>query len=292
MSSLLDVLAGSSTVARVGIILLLAAAAHFLVRLIRWSAERIILAEPVSRTKMVERRPKVATLTTIVVSALTFTIYFSGIGLVLAELGVNLTAYVASASVIGLAVGFGSQGFVQDVVVGLTLIFSDVLNVGDMVDLSGQTGRVQRVGLRFTTLTNFLDQSVNVPNRNIAQINRYRRGYVRAYVDVQLPDGEDETELPDMVMQLANGMRSQFPAIILDEPESMGVRSTADGSWKYVRIKFKLWPGQGALIENTFRQRVLTAMRGRHADYADWMVAVTYRARDARPASDVAQLRS
>lgn len=288
MSPFLNLFTDISTPVRIASILLLAVAAHFTVKLIRWIGERLILHEPVDRSKLVQKRPKVATLTTIIVSALTFAIYFTAIGFILRELGVNLTTYVASASVIGLAVGFGLQGFVQDVVVGLTLIFTDVLNVGDMVDLSGQTGRVQRVGLRFTTLTNFLEQSVNVPNRNITQINRYRRGYVRAYVDVQVPAGTDAKGIMDHVTQLGRGMRDQYPAIILSDPEPMAVRPAENPSWEFVRIKFKLWPGQGALIETAFRQRVLHAMKGMDAAYADWMITVTYRARERRPPSNVA----
>jgi Ca2+/Na+ antiporter len=67
------------------------------------------------------------------VSAVIFSIYFFGFGLVLQELGVNLTAYLASATVIGLAISFGSKGLVQDIVIGLTLIFSDAMEVGDLV---------------------------------------------------------------------------------------------------------------------------------------------------------------
>lgn len=279
MRNLFELVSSSSTLLRIVAILMLAVAAHLAVRLVRWIGERMILHEPVDRSKLLRRRPKVATLTTIFVSALTFTIYFAAIGVVLRELDVNLTTYIASASVIGLAVGFGSQGFVQDIVVGLTLIFSDVLNVGDMVDVSGQTGRVERVGLRFTTINNFLQQSVNVPNRSITQINRYRRGYVRAFVDVQIPPQADPSTIRNEIERLAIGMREQFPDIILSDPEPLGVRSVERGSWQYVRIKFRLWPGQGALIEAGYKQRVLNALKARHADYADWMVTVTYRGR-------------
>lgn len=279
MQQLFEFVFGSSTPLRIVGIVLLAAATHLVVRLIRWAGERMILHEPVDRTKLLRRRPEVATLTTIIVSAVTFTIYFAAIGFVLDELGVSLTTYVASASVIGLAVGFGLQGFVQDVVVGLTLIFSDVLNVGDVVDISGQTGRVERVGLRFTTLANYLEQSVNIPNRNITQINRYRRGYVRAYVDVQIPAGAEPTAIEEQVKRIARGMREQFPAVVLSDPEPMGVRTAEYGAWQFVRLKLKIWPGQGGLIETGFRQRVLAALKADYPDYADWMVSVTYRAR-------------
>lgn len=267
-----------SPVLRVLAIVGLALLAHALVRGIKYVGEWLLTPKDEQRDAMWQRYPKVATIITIVVSALTFVIYFAALGFILDEMGISLTAYIASASVIGLAVGFGSQGLVQDVVIGLTLIFSDVLNVGEMVDISGQTGRVQKIGLRFTRLVNLLDQQVHIPNRNIAQINRYRNGYIRAYVDLQLPDDAEADRVLDTVTPLARGMHAQYSAVVLTEPEIMGVQTAEPGGWRYLRIKFRLWPGQGALIETSFRQRALAALKRLHEDYADWMITVTYRA--------------
>lgn len=264
---------------RVLAIALLAMLAHILVRLVRRGGEWILTPGSGSdRDAAWREHPRLVTVTTVVVSALTFAIYFAAIGFILSELGISLTAYIASASVIGLAVGFGSQGLVQDVVIGLTLIFSDVLNVGEMVDISGQTGRVERIGLRFTTLVNLLNQRVHIPNRNISQINRYHDGHVRAYVDVQLPEDEDAAQLTETVMPIARGMHTQYGGIILTEPEALGIQQALPGTWRYLRIKFRLWPGQGALIETSFKQRILAALKKIDADYADWMVTITYRA--------------
>ena len=78
---------------------------------------------------------KARTIVSIAGSVAVFAVYFGALGMVLKEFGVSLTAYLASASIIGLALGFGSQGLVQDVVTGLTLVFSNLLDVGDMVGL-------------------------------------------------------------------------------------------------------------------------------------------------------------
>ncbi len=278
MTELLEPNADWPPIARIAAILVAAIAIHLVVKLIRWASERFITHGPTDRQELWRKYPRFATLTTIIVSALTFGIYFVAVGFMLGVLGLDLTAYVASASVIGLAVGFGLQGFVQDVVVGLSLIFSDVLNVGDVVDISGQTGRVQQIGLRFTTIVNLFDQRVSIPNRNIALISQYRKGYVRAYVDVQIPDDMNHDQASELLLGLAAGMRQQFRLIIISDPEMMGIRDAESGGWRYLRIKFRIWPGQGSLIETTFKQRVVAAMRKHQPDYADWMVAVTYRA--------------
>jgi moderate conductance mechanosensitive channel len=223
------------------------------------------------------RRPKVATITTLVVSAATFAIYFAAFGLILDAFAISLTAYFASATVIALAVGFGSQGLVQDVVIGVTLVFSDAFNVGDVVEISGQVGRVDRIGLRFTTLVNFQGQTVYIPNRNIGIIGRFRRGAIRAYVDIQLTEGAAEDEVRRTVQRIADGLRAQQPAVLVTPPEVIGPFDAAPGDWRYLRVKFRVWPGQGAFIENAFRQRVLAALRRLDPEYADWMLTVTYR---------------
>ncbi len=265
---------------RIALIAVLAVTAHLLVLGVRKAGAWILDPGMRNRSELAKRRPKLASIITLVVSSLTFLIYFGGFGIILGELGISLTAYFASATVIGLAVGFGSQGLVQDIVIGLTLIFSDVIDVGDVADIGGQTGRVESIGLRFTVLRTLVEQKVFVPNRNVVQINRYRHGYVRAYVDVQVPEGVVPEELESELAGLALAFRSQHPDIVLFPPEISPAREVEGGAWSYVRIKFKIWPGQGPLIETIFRQRALASLRRRASDYADWMMVVTYRARD------------
>jgi small conductance mechanosensitive channel len=204
-------------------------------------------------------------------------IYFLAVGLILKEFNVSLKAYLASASVIGLAIGFGSQGLVQDVVTGLTLIFSETLNIEDLVEISGQTGKVESIGLRFTTLINLHGQKIHIPNRTIGIIGRFRNGYIRAYVDIQFTDKTDEKMVVSEVVSIADGMKSQYSSIILKEPVNLGIRTAEKGNWRYLRMKFRLWPGQGHLIEGPFRQRLISAMKRLDPEYADWMVAVVYK---------------
>ncbi|MDX1567592.1 MAG: mechanosensitive ion channel [Longimicrobiales bacterium] len=279
MESLLEWVRGWTLGSRVAVIVVLAVLAHLFVLTARKVGEWLLARDAGGRDSLARRRPKVASLVTLLVSTVTFVVYFGAVGLILSELGVSMTTYFASATVIGLAIGFGSQGLVQDIVIGLTLIFSDALDVGDVADIGGQTGRVESIGLRFTVLRTLVDQQVFVPNRNVGQINRYRKGYVRVYVDTQLPEGVPLEELQSEIEEIAGGMHSQHPDIVLTRPETLGIKTTEPGGWTYLRLKFRIWPGQGPLIEGPFRQRVLATVRRRVTEYADWMVVVTYRAR-------------
>ena len=274
----------SSAGMRILIIVAMAVAAHIIVKLVRHISEWILLPDHAKNGPfgIVTGKPKFVTVARLTVSAVTFVIYFVALGLFLQELGVNLTAYLASASVVGLAISFGSQGLVQDIVMGLTLIFWDAMDVNDMVEISGSSptviGRVEEIGMRFTKLINFYNQTVYIPNRTIGNVSRFPHGGVDAYADPQIPDGADPQEVARIVKGIAVGMWDQFGAIILGEPAVGREEEAQGGSWKYVRVHFKIWPGQGSLIENTFRQELVKALKVLDPKYSDWQVPVTYRA--------------
>lgn len=266
---------------RVLVILGVAALLHVLVLALRRAGEWVVTPDSspdVARELLTRRRPKTATVTTLAVSATTFAIYYFAFGFVVSELQLfDPRVYFASATVIGLAVGFGSQGLVQDVVIGVTLIFSDAFNVGDVVEISGQVGRVEKVGLRFTTLSNFIGQTVYIPNRNIGLIARFRRGAVRAFIDIQVTGRMDVDELVDRVSRVMRGVRAQQPAILLTEPEVLGPFAAEPGDWQFIRVKLRVWPGQAAFLEGPLRQRLLAALRSLDPDYADWMATLSFR---------------
>ena len=276
----------SSTTTRLLLIIGLAILAHVLVKIVRHISEWLIHKNQAQENPLgfVTQQPKFVTLTRLIVSGLTFVIYFFALGLILQEFGVNLTAYLASASVVGLAISFGSQGLVQDVVIGLMLIFSDAIEAGELVEVTGATtviGRVEEIGLRFTRLINFYSQEVFVPNRTIANVSRFPHGGIYAYADIQLPAGADHSKAILTITNVARGMWRQFGAIILSEPVIGPVETAEGGGWNFVRVHFKIWPGQGSLIETTFRQQMVSAMKAFAANYADWQVPVTYRAMTA-----------
>ncbi len=273
----------SSTETRLILIVVLTVAMHLLVKAIRHLSEWIIWKSHRQKSPLgfMTQRPKFITVTRLIVSGITFGIYFFALGLALQELGVNLTAYLASASVVGLAISFGSQGLVQDIVIGLTLIFWDAMDVGDLVEISGTIiviGRVEEIGLRFTKLTNSYNQQVFVPNRTIANVSRFPHGGVDANADVWIPAGADPQKVVEIVEGVARGIWTEFDAIILDEPVIGDVETSSAGGWSFLRVQFKIWPGQGGLIETTFRQQMVRALKAFDPAYADWQIPVTYRA--------------
>ncbi len=276
----------SSTEVRLFLILGLVIFVHLAVKIIRDKSEWLILKRKSNQKKYPRifraRQPKFVTVIRLIVNSIIFVIYFFACGLILQEMGVNLTAYLAGASIIGLAISFGLQGLVQDIVSGMTLIFCDAMDVGDMVEIASANtiviGRVEEIGLRFTKLVNFLNQKVLIPNRNIGTVSRFSPGGVDAYGNVKIPAGADPHKVVQIVSDEAKGMWEQFGAIILSAPVIGGVEKAQGGGWSFFRIHFRILPGQGDLIETTFRQRIVSAMKAFDPNYAEWQVPVTYRA--------------
>lgn len=248
----------------------LAVATHLVVILVRQVAQRAFLSQQVSRHQKLR---SIATLTT---SALVFTLYFLAVGFILREFGVSLTAYLASASVVGLAIGFGSQGIVQDVVTGLTFIFSDLVDVGDLVEISGQTGIVKAITMRFVELGNAMGATVFIPNRTINNVINYPRGYVRCIVDITLRgDDASRDAIEATALRLMSQVQQQFPGIQMREPSSEG-RIKFDAGKEILRIKFRIWPNREKPIETTYYQELISELKQIVPDYQPWMVSISY----------------
>lgn len=245
-------------------------AVHSLVVVLRRASRAILMRENNRRYR------KLRSVATLATSVAMFVLYFLAIGLILREFGVSLTAYLASASVLGLAIGFGSQGVVQDVVTGLTFIFSDLVDVGDLVEISGQTGIVRSISMRFVELQNALGASVFIPNRTINNVINYPRGYVRCIADVTLRgDDDSKRAAEEIALLIMKATHEQYAGILMTEPSNEGRLVLGSGK-EILRIKFRIWPNRGQPIENSFVQELTAELKHRDPDYQPWMISVTY----------------
>ena len=255
---------------RLLVVILLAVGAH----LVAIMARKLLLQFSLMLGK--SRVPKLQTIIHLLSGVFIFSVYFYAFGLVLLEFGVSLTAYLATASVIGLAVGFGSQNIVQDVISGLTVILSDLIEIGDMVEIAGQTGIVRSVGMRFTVLQNSMGAVVYIPNRTLTSLISYPRGYIRCLVDVELTgDADTDAAIESVISAVTENLVEQFPSVMRAPFQLEGRRTTSTGKTFY-RIKFRIWPGRGSLIETSYRQELLARIRRLPADFTDGMVSVSY----------------
>lgn len=142
---------------------------------------RIKLKGPIRKEERRER-----TLLKLLENALTYVVYFTAIIAVLDEFNVDVKGLLAGAGVLGLAVGFGAQSLVKDVISGFFILFEDQFSVGDYVKIGSSEGMVEEIGLRTTKIKNFTGEVFILPNGSIAQVVNYSLKNSLAIVDVTI----------------------------------------------------------------------------------------------------------
>lgn len=183
-----------------------------------------------------------------------------GTGLVLAleQLGFDLTAVIAGAGVVGLAIGFGAQELVKDVIAGFFLIFDEVIEAGDWIDVDKVSGEVQEVGLRVTKVRSFDGRLWYVPNGQIQVVGNASREWMRAVVVVGLAYEQDVARGMKALTEVGEAWAAQNAETVLEPPEVQGLLGL-DASSVGVRLVVKVQPGTQWAVERELRQRVKAA---------------------------------
>src|SRR6187200_2362896 len=177
--------------------------------------------------------------------------------MMLSELGVDIAPIVASAGIIGVALGFGSQTLVKDFLSGVFMIFEDQFGVGDVIDVGEASGTVEAVTLRVTRLRD-LDGTVwYVPNGEILRVGNKSQNWSRAVVDVGVGYDEDLARAKRVLSEVAHELweDEEFREVIIEEPEVTGVEAlTADAIT--LRVMVKTAPLEQWAIGRELRQRI------------------------------------
>ena len=229
------------------------------------------------------RKNRAMTIHSLVLNLLKYIIYIVALGFILTELGINYTAYLASLSVIGLAIGFGSQGLVQDMVTGFFILFEGQFDVGDMVEIPPYIGIVDGLGLRMTKLRNYFGQKVIIPNRNIAAVGNYAKGAQETYIDVAISSNETAKQATGILEQVSEEIGKQFEGTILGVPKVLEPVSLATNE-HFIRIHTSIWPQQQWVIEQQLVPRIKEILKNAGLEVPADRVAVFYHPRQEHPA--------
>src|SRR5438094_3632738 len=134
------------------------------------------------------------------------------------ELGFNIGPVLASAGIVGLAVGFGAQSLVKDVISGFFILFEDQFGIGDVVKIGDFTGVVERMTLRATVLRNLEGQVYVVPNGNIQNVIVLTKEWARAVVDITVDHSQQLAHVFDVLQKIGGRLAQQWPARVSDQP--------------------------------------------------------------------------
>ena len=226
----------------------------------RWLKEARDALEPESPITR-ERRRQRAEAVGSVLSALVTVVVVGVAGLlVLSEIGIDAAPLLASAGVVGVAVGFGAQSLVKDFLSGVFMLVEDQFGVGDVIDTGEATGAVEAVGLRITRLRDVNGVVWHVRNGEIIRIGNHSQGWSRALLDVSVAYGTDLVTAKRVVKEVADGVwqDEELGPLVLEEPEVWGVEVlAADGV--VVRVVLKTVPLEQWTVARALRERLKNA---------------------------------
>jgi moderate conductance mechanosensitive channel len=213
-----------------------------------------------SGTGFTRRRVRVETLRGVLTSALTVIIYVLSATAILATLGVNVTALLAGVSILGLAVSFGAQSLVKDVITGFFVLLEDQYGVGDVIRVNGAAelyGNVEGLNLRVTVLRDLEGTAHVIPNSEIKTVSVLSKDWARVVGDVDIPH---DYHLEDAMLMLI-GVATEIyedPAWhdkFLEPPEMLGVQALGI-STVTIRLLMKVQPKEQWGISREFKRRV------------------------------------
>ncbi|MDX6233048.1 MAG: moderate conductance mechanosensitive channel [Nocardioidaceae bacterium] len=177
--------------------------------------------------------------------------------MVLAQMGVNIAPIIASAGIVGIALGFGAQNLVKDLLSGIFMILEDQYGVGDAVDLGEASGTVEAVGLRVTRLRDVNGTVWYVRNGEILRVGNQSQNWARTVLDITVDYEANLDQVQRVLEEEATAMYQdeRFHDVIIEQPEVWGVeRFDKDGA--VVRVVLKTAPLQQWLVARAMRQRV------------------------------------
>ncbi|MGI5164346.1 mechanosensitive ion channel family protein [Spirillospora sp. CA-253888] len=179
---------------------------------------------------------------------------------ILGSLGLNLAPILASASVIGVAVGFGAQNIVKDFLAGLFMLLEDQYGVGDFIDVGTAKGTVEAVTLRVTRMRDVNGVVWYVPNGEIKKVGNESQNWGRAVLDIPVDIGEDVEKVKDILKVTADALAadSKWDQLVLEEPSVWGVQSLAADAL-VIRVVLKTAPGRQGDVARELRERVKLA---------------------------------
>jgi len=175
-------------------------------------------------------------------NVISYTVNFIVMMLVLSEIGVDLAPLLAGAGVMGLAIGFGAQSLVKDVITGFFIIFEDQFAVGDVIKTGSFQGTVQEIGLRVTRIKSWTGEVHIIPNGAILEVTNFSTNNSVGVVDVSVAYDSDIEKVTDIIRRTALEVYEGNENMI-KEPEVLGVQ-TIGAAEIVLRVTFECKPLQ------------------------------------------------
>jgi small conductance mechanosensitive channel len=224
----------------------------------------LITSRLTAGTAFTRQNVRIDTLRGVLASALRALIVVAAFVAVLSELGVNVTALLAGVSILGLAVSFGAQSLVKDVITGFFILLEDQYGVGDVVRVNGPgglAGGVEAVSLRTTVLRDLEGTAHVIPNGEIKTVSVLSKDWARAVADIDVPYDVSLDQMLELLTQVATALHDdpEWNNKFLEPPEVLGVQALTPTAVT-LRVLMKVQPKEQWPVSREFRRRMKNAL--------------------------------
>lgn len=195
--------------------------------------------------------------------------------IVLSSIGVNIGPLIAGAGVVGLAIGFGAQTLVRDIIAGVFFLIDDAFRVGDYVEAGSAKGSVEHISLRSIRLRHPRGQVYTIPFGNLKSVTNFSRDYTIMKLDIRLRFDADLEKVRKIIKRINKALRQdeEVNRVMLDDLKSQGVKEF-DDSAMIVRVKFKTIPGEQFTLRRLIYKMIQEEFRAAGIEFAHRNVTV------------------
>lgn len=204
------------------------------------------------------RRQRAFTLSNLLRSAARYIVWLIATIMILAQVGINVGPLLAGAGVAGLAIGFGAQTLVKDVISGVFLLFDDVIHIGDLVTFGSTTGTVESIGLRLIKVRKFDGELVMIPAGELRTFGNKNVGFARAIVPVGVSYEQDLDEVLDALNDVAQEWAAipENEKVMLDAAPTVQAVIELGDSAVVARIVVQVLPGEQFAAERDMMRMI------------------------------------
>mgnify|MGYP001207959017 CR=1 FL=1 len=199
------------------------------------------------------------TLNRLIKSVARYAIYFISFLTILINIGLDPTPVLAGAGILGLAIGFGAQNLVRDIISGFFLIFENQMEVGNYVEVNGKIrGTVEEIGLRITKIREWNQRLHYLSNGEITQVTNYSRNQMRPLVSITVPYEADLRRTEKILEKVCQEIGQQYASELLEKPSVYGITSIENGGVQFTVMALSI-PESYWLIERVLRRAIISA---------------------------------
>jgi len=215
---------------RVLVIVIVAAALYFLLHRFTPLLIKRQVSQHMKKQPKGEIQKRVTTLSSVLVTTGTVIIAIIAILTILPEFEVNITAALAGLGILGIAVGFGAQSLIKDLLAGIFILLEDQYRVGDVVNIAGIGGLVEQIGLRHTILRDLDGIVHSIPNGEIKVASNFTKGYSRVNLNISVAYGEDLDRVIEVINRVCKEMAEdpKWSADLVSTPKVLRVDKLGD----------------------------------------------------------------